>query len=75
MALSGIETRLNKIAAVCAKSFLAKCTRFVASRSGGIAIMTALATPVMLAGLGVAIDYGTLAMRANVARRRNFGQV
>jgi Flp pilus assembly protein TadG len=43
---------------------LAMCLQLWESRSGSIAIMTALAAPVLMAGLGVAVDYGTLSLKS-----------
>jgi Flp pilus assembly protein TadG len=59
----GTATGLKKLTRDGAKALLGQFIRLAASRSGSIAIVTAVATPVVLAGLGVAVDYGTLAMK------------
>lgn len=60
----GTKSRLCEIARHCGKRLLATRAMLARSCNGSITISTAIATPLLLAGLGVAVDYGTLAMKA-----------
>jgi Flp pilus assembly protein TadG len=59
----GLKSRLTVIAKAYCQAFAASFAKLIAAPSGSIAIITALAAPVVLAGLGVAVDYGALSLK------------